>query len=44
MTVLVERVITEGALVNAFPIVEYWCDIGLPDDYELAKNRWHDRD
>ena len=41
MTLLMERVIAEGDKVQAFPIREYWCDIGLPEDYYRANER-HD--
>jgi len=37
MTDLIGRLIQEGRSVVAFPIVEYWLDVGRPDDYERAQ-------
>lgn len=38
MTDLVEAVIAKGMKVAAFPIVEYWLDIGQLDDYNKAQS------
>jgi dTDP-glucose pyrophosphorylase/CBS domain-containing protein len=37
MTDLIEKLISEGRHVVAFPIVEYWMDIGRHKDYMQAK-------
>lgn len=37
MPELIERLIEEGRRVVSFPIVEYWLDIGHPDDYARAQ-------
>jgi len=37
MTDLLARLLARGATVAAFPIVEYWLDIGQPADYEQAQ-------
>lgn len=37
MTDLIQRLLAEGRKVVAFPIVEYWLDIGKPADYERAQ-------
>ncbi|MEZ6197240.1 MAG: sugar phosphate nucleotidyltransferase [Planctomycetota bacterium] len=39
MTMLVEGLIGDGRDVESFPLLEYWCDIGLPADYERANRR-----
>jgi dTDP-glucose pyrophosphorylase len=36
MTDLIQSLLDEGGRVIAFPIQEYWLDIGQPDDYEQA--------
>ena len=36
MTDLVEAVLTHGGTVGAFPIYEYWRDIGRPEDLQAA--------
>ena len=36
MTMLVESLIGEGREVASFPVLEAWCDIGQPADYERA--------
>ena len=38
MTSLIERAISEGAHVGAFPIHELWDDIGMPDNYVAAQD------
>ncbi|MEE9394337.1 MAG: nucleotidyltransferase family protein [Planctomycetota bacterium] len=40
MTMLIQDLIASGDRVEAFPMYEYWCDIGLPDDYRKANERW----
>lgn len=37
MTDLIETLIAAGRRVVSFPIMEYWLDIGRPDDYEKAQ-------
>ena len=37
MTDLIQRLLKEGRRVVSFPILEYWLDIGLPDDYLKAQ-------
>lgn len=37
MTDLIEKLLAEGRTVVAFPIVEYWVDIGQLEDYEKAQ-------
>lgn len=37
MTTLIEELLAEGRPVGAFPICEYWLDVGLPDDLHRAK-------
>jgi dTDP-glucose pyrophosphorylase len=37
MTDLIERARAEGQIICAFPIREYWLDIGHPTDYEQAQ-------
>ena len=37
MTRLFEAVVEKGARAAAFPIHEYWLDVGRIDDFERAK-------
>lgn len=37
MTDLIERLLTLGRRVSNFPLVEYWLDVGRPDDYARAQ-------
>jgi dTDP-glucose pyrophosphorylase len=37
MTDLIERLVREGYLVVSFPILEYWLDVGRPEDYRKAQ-------
>lgn len=37
MTDLIEVIIADGGNVVMFPIIEYWLDIGLHDDYKRAQ-------
>lgn len=37
MTDLINRMVAEGKTVASFPIMEYWLDIGLHDDYMRAQ-------
>jgi dTDP-glucose pyrophosphorylase len=41
MPTLYERLIAEDHPVTAFPIQEYWRDIGRPEDLETAKQEYH---
>ena len=43
MTLLIENRISEGDKVSAFPIREYWCDIGLPEDYDRAQDLYQSK-
>ncbi len=38
MTDLIKRLLDEGVRVVSFPIIEYWLDIGRPEDYERAQD------
>jgi dTDP-glucose pyrophosphorylase len=38
MTELIQRLLDAGRPVVSFPIVEYWQDIGSPDDYERVQH------
>lgn len=38
MTDLVGTLIEAGHLVASFPVVEYWLDVGRPDDYHRAQS------
>jgi NDP-sugar pyrophosphorylase family protein len=43
MTDLIEKLTVEGRRVVAFPVVEYWMDIGRQNDYVQAQEdikRW----
>ena len=44
MTLLIEERVAQGDIVTAFPIREYWCDIGLPEDYRRANHSFPTRD
>lgn len=44
MTDLIEALIDAERTVVSFPIMEYWLDIGRPDDYEKAKNDMVERE
>jgi CBS domain-containing protein/dTDP-glucose pyrophosphorylase len=37
MTDLIKRLLDEGHTVVSFPIIEYWQDLGRPEDYEQAQ-------
>jgi len=37
MTDLIKRILKDGRPVVGFPIIEYWLDIGQPEDYEQAQ-------
>lgn len=39
MPELIARLVAEGRRVLAFPISEYWVDVGRPDEYEKAQAR-----
>lgn len=43
MTVLIDELLKSGEKITAFPIREYWCDIGRPEDYENANRQWDGR-
>lgn len=38
MTDLIQALIDEGRVVASFPIIEYWLDIGRPEDYQRAQD------
>ncbi|MFC1735598.1 nucleotidyltransferase family protein [Candidatus Hydrogenedentota bacterium] len=42
MTDLIERLIAEDRMVVSFPVIEYWLDIGKPDDYRQAQTDLED--
>ena len=37
MTDLIKRLLDEGRTVVSFPIIEYWLDIGPPEDYSRPR-------
>jgi dTDP-glucose pyrophosphorylase/CBS domain-containing protein len=37
MTDLIQRLLAKGDKVVSFPIIEYWLDVGNPDDYQRAQ-------
>jgi NDP-sugar pyrophosphorylase family protein len=37
MTDLMNRLLADGRTVASFPILEYWLDVGRPDDYARAQ-------
>jgi len=39
MTDLIERLVTGNRSVVSFPIIEYWLDIGQPEDYKRAQEK-----
>jgi len=41
MTSLFERVISLDENTAAFPLQEYWLDIGVKSDYDLANAEFH---
>ena len=38
MTDLIQKLLDDGRPVSSFPIMEYWLDIGQPDDYKRAQD------
>jgi dTDP-glucose pyrophosphorylase/CBS domain-containing protein len=38
MTDLIEALVDEDHLVASFPIIEYWLDMGRPEDYQRAQD------
>ena len=40
MTDLIEKTLLRGVKVSGFPIHEYWLDVGHPQSFELALERW----
>lgn len=42
MTDLIKRLLDEGRTVVSFPIIEYWLDIGRPEDYRQAQDDLRD--
>jgi len=38
MTDLIKKLLEEGRPVVSFPIIEYWLDIGRPEDYQRAQD------
>jgi NDP-sugar pyrophosphorylase family protein len=40
MPQLIEKAIAQGHRISAFPIHEYWLDIGLPDTLDRAHEEW----
>jgi NDP-sugar pyrophosphorylase family protein len=37
MTELIKLLVCQGEKVVSFPIIEYWLDIGSPEDYQRAQ-------
>jgi NDP-sugar pyrophosphorylase family protein len=37
MTDLIKKLLDEGRKVVAFPIMEYWIDVGRPEDYKKVQ-------
>ena len=42
MTDLIKRLLADGRTVVSFPIIEYWLDIGRPEDYQRAQDELGD--
>lgn len=42
MTDLIKLLLDEGRTVVSFPIIEYWLDIGRPEDYQRAQHDLRD--
>jgi dTDP-glucose pyrophosphorylase/CBS domain-containing protein len=42
MTDLIRMLLDEGRTVVSYPIIEYWLDVGRPDDYRQAQEDLHD--
>jgi dTDP-glucose pyrophosphorylase len=42
MTALFERIISQGGRAAAYPLREYWIDIGRIEEYERAQREWGD--
>jgi len=42
MTDLIKRLLDDGRTVVSFPIIEYWLDIGRPEDYRQAQEDLRD--
>ena len=42
MTDLIKRLLDQGRTVVSFPIIEYWLDIGRPEDYSQAQTDLRD--
>lgn len=40
MPILFEHLIAAGKTVAAYPLREYWLDIGRLDDFERAQREW----
>ena len=36
MTDLIKDLLPQGKNIISFPIIEYWADIGMPEDYKKA--------
>ncbi|QTA93607.1 nucleotidyltransferase family protein [Desulfonema magnum] len=42
MTDLVRNLLGQGKTVISFPIIEYWVDIGMPEDFKKANNEYRE--
>lgn len=42
MTDLIQRLLDKGRTVVSFPIIEYWLDVGRPEDYRQAQEDLRD--
>ena len=42
ITTLFEKLITMNMAITAFPIMEYWLDIGRKEEYDRANDEYHE--
>ena len=40
MPQLLERGLAQNLSINAFPVHEFWVDVGLPQSYEQVNGDW----
>ena len=40
MPTLFERILGAGGQVSAFPVREYWLDVGRLEEFERAQREW----
>ena len=41
MTDLIQSLLDDGRIVVSFPVIEYWLDVGRPEDYQRAQEDLH---